>query len=168
MTYSATGLPPALSLDPSLGTIAGTVTTAGTFTVTATVSDGTLSGSQTFTWTVTNVNRAPTLTAPPNQTSAENATVSLQLVAAIPTADALTYSATGLPRADRQRGDRADCRHALVHERGTFSVTATAVGRQPRSARPSPGTVTNVNRAPTLTAPPSRTMRPGIRPCRCS
>src|SRR5207245_9505819 len=52
-----------------------------------------------YLWTVTNVNRAPTLTAPANQTSAENAIISLQLVATDPDGTALTYSATGLPPA---------------------------------------------------------------------
>ena len=41
----------------------------------------------------------PTLTQPPNQTSAENAAVSLQLAGSDPDGDTLTYSATGLPPA---------------------------------------------------------------------
>src|SRR5207244_7358868 len=78
--YGAAALPPARTLPAATGLIAGTLSFAstGTYSVTATVSDGTLSDSKTFTWTVTNVNRAPTLTAPTNQTSAENAAISLQ------------------------------------------------------------------------------------------
>src|SRR6185503_8938192 len=54
ITYSATGLPPGLSLMTSTGYISGTGTTAGTYTVTARASDGVLSSSsQTFTWTMT-------------------------------------------------------------------------------------------------------------------
>src|SRR5207253_686214 len=66
LTYSATGLPPALTVNATTGLISGTLslTSAGTYTVTATASDGSLSNSKTFTWTVTNVNQAPTLTAP--------------------------------------------------------------------------------------------------------
>src|SRR4029077_5721711 len=69
LTYSATGLPPALTVNTTTGLISGTLqsTSAGTYSVTATASDGSLTSSQTFTWTVTNVNRAPTLTPPPNQ-----------------------------------------------------------------------------------------------------
>jgi hypothetical protein len=53
VTYSATGLPPGLSLMASTGFISGTGTTAGTYTVTARVSDGVLtSPNQTFTWTM--------------------------------------------------------------------------------------------------------------------
>src|SRR4030095_3931682 len=54
ITYSATGLPPGLSLMSSTGYISGTGTAAGTYTVTARASDGVLSSSlQTFTWTMT-------------------------------------------------------------------------------------------------------------------
>ncbi|HZP53286.1 cellulose binding domain-containing protein [Actinocrinis sp.] len=53
LIYTATGLPPGLSISSS-GLITGTPTTAGSFVVTATASDslGT-SGSATFSWTIT-------------------------------------------------------------------------------------------------------------------
>jgi len=52
VTFSATGLPPGLTLTTSTGAIGGTPTTAGTYTVTVTASDGTLTASVTFTWTI--------------------------------------------------------------------------------------------------------------------
>ncbi|MFD7660178.1 S8 family peptidase [Actinosynnema sp. NPDC059797] len=53
-TWSATGLPPGLSLAPATGLISGTPTTAGTYTVTATVTDSAgKTSSVTFTWTIT-------------------------------------------------------------------------------------------------------------------
>ena len=57
LTYSATGLPASLTVNPTTGVIAGTLTStsAGTYTVTATASDGSLTNSKTFTWTVTDV-----------------------------------------------------------------------------------------------------------------
>ena len=99
LTYGASGLPAGLSLDLSTGLISGTLpyTSAGTHAVTATVSDGELTSTQTFTWTVTNVNRAPVLTTVLDQSQAENATVSLALVASDLDGDPLTYGATGLP-----------------------------------------------------------------------
>jgi hypothetical protein len=53
LSYSATGLPPGLSVQASTGFISGTGTTAGSYTVTARASDGTLSDSETFTWVMT-------------------------------------------------------------------------------------------------------------------
>ena len=55
LTYSATGLPPALTVNPATGLISGTLAagSAGTYSVTASVSDGALTDSKTFTWTVT-------------------------------------------------------------------------------------------------------------------
>ncbi|RMF85356.1 MAG: tandem-95 repeat protein, partial [Nitrospinota bacterium] len=66
LVFSATGLPPDLGIDAASGVISGTIAftaAAGSpYTVTVTVSDGTLTASVTFRWTVFNVNRPPTLT----------------------------------------------------------------------------------------------------------
>ena len=99
VTYGAIGLPAALTVNAATGLISGTLNqaSAGTYTVTVGASDGNLSASQTFIWTITHVNRAPTLISPGNQTVAEGASISLQVVAHDPDGDALTYSATGLP-----------------------------------------------------------------------
>src|SRR5262249_22532535 len=53
LTYSATGLPPGLSINSATGLISGTLTSAtATYNVSATVSDGSLSDTEAFTWTV--------------------------------------------------------------------------------------------------------------------
>jgi subtilase family serine protease len=53
LTYSATGLPTGLSINPSSGLISGTPSAAGAFSVTATAKDTTgASGSTSFTWTI--------------------------------------------------------------------------------------------------------------------
>ena len=51
-TWSATGLPPGVTIGSSTGTVSGTPTTAGTYTVTATATSGSASGSTTFTFTI--------------------------------------------------------------------------------------------------------------------
>lgn len=52
LTYSASGLPPGLSLNSAAGLIIGTPTAIGTYPVTVTVADQLLSTSRTFSWTV--------------------------------------------------------------------------------------------------------------------
>jgi YVTN family beta-propeller protein len=53
LLYSATSLPAGLGINASSGLVSGTPTTAGTRSVTVTVSDGTLTDSETFNWTLT-------------------------------------------------------------------------------------------------------------------
>jgi len=95
LTYTATGLPVALSISPSTGLISGTPATAGPFTVTVTAQDTTgASGSATFIITVVSV----TVTNPGEQVGEDGVAVSLQIQASTtPPARALTYIATGLP-----------------------------------------------------------------------
>src|SRR5262249_5124784 len=99
VTFSASGLPPALGINPTTGLISGTLgaTSGGSYTVTVTATDGTLPSSKSFTWTVNDLNHAPTLADPGNQNNAENASVSLTLSGSDIDGDVLSYSATGLP-----------------------------------------------------------------------
>jgi hypothetical protein len=69
LTYSATGLPPGLSVGASTGYISGTGTTAGTYNVTARASDGVLSTSQSFSWTMTTSSTSGGTTSPPTSGS---------------------------------------------------------------------------------------------------
>jgi hypothetical protein len=75
LTYGAIGLPASLTVNKVSGLIAGTLsfTSAGSYVVTATVSDGGLSSSQVFTWSVGNTNRTPILTNPGDQESSDTA-----------------------------------------------------------------------------------------------
>ena len=80
LTYSATGLPPGLTINPPTGVISGTLLTAGTYGVTATVSDGSLTASRSFTWIVATSTSppAPSDTTPPTvafTSPANNATI---------------------------------------------------------------------------------------------
>jgi Putative Ig domain len=51
-TWSATGLPPGLTLNASTGVVSGTPSTAGTYSVTVTATSGGASASASFTWTI--------------------------------------------------------------------------------------------------------------------
>src|SRR5207247_6540543 len=96
-------------------------------TMTPPASDAPLSSTKALTRPVTNINGAPTLTAPVNQTSDENWTVSLQLVASDPDSDALTYSATGLPPALTVNATTGLISGTLATpSAGTYTVTASA------------------------------------------
>ena len=95
LTYTATGLPPGLSINPSTGLISGTPTMAGSSTVTVTVQDTTgVSGSVTFIITVVSV----MVTNPGTQVSVVGTAVSLQIQASTsPPGRALYYVASVLP-----------------------------------------------------------------------
>lgn len=84
LTYSATGLPPGLTLMASTGFISGTGTTAGTYSVTARASDGQLTASQMFTWTMTapagdTTRPTATIASPTTNTSYSTTTASISL-----------------------------------------------------------------------------------------
>jgi hypothetical protein len=97
LTYIAGNLPPGLSINSSTGLISGTLAVGsaatGPYTTTVTASNGTLSSSQTFTWTIT---PKVSVTAPSAQTNLEGDIVSLQVQASEQGAT-LTYSAFDLP-----------------------------------------------------------------------
>jgi hypothetical protein len=102
LEYAAIGLPPGLSIGLTSGNIIGTLpfdahkTTP--YAVTVFVSDGILSDSKSFNWTVNNVNRAPEITTPTDQTSTEGVTIAPLEISVIDLdSDVLTYSAIGLP-----------------------------------------------------------------------
>jgi Putative Ig domain/Ricin-type beta-trefoil lectin domain len=96
VTYSATGLPPGLSINPATGLINGTTTAAtGSYDVTATASDPTgSSASVSFTWRVWNTITVAYATG----TIQAGAALSVPVTATDSEAgQTFTFSATGLP-----------------------------------------------------------------------
>jgi hypothetical protein len=97
-TFSATGLPPGLAINPSTGTISGTIAAGasanGPYTVVLTASDGTYSTSQTLTWTV---NDPITIMNPGSLVATEGVPFSYQVQASSSISGALSYFAYGLP-----------------------------------------------------------------------
>ena len=102
LTWSTTGLPPALSINPSTGEISGTLSasSAGTHNVTVTALDGNGGiDSESFTWTVTELNQAPIVTNPGDQSDAENDVISLTIVGS----DPISTRSPGRPPGYRRR-----------------------------------------------------------------
>jgi hypothetical protein len=105
LSYSATGLPPGLSIDPSSGLITGKVAAgaaAGSPYVShVTVSDGSLATVRRARWRITTGapdDRAPVISPTGDQRSTEGDPVALRIQASDPdVGQALMYSATGLP-----------------------------------------------------------------------
>jgi VCBS repeat-containing protein len=129
LTYIASGLPDGLSIDPSSGVIRGTLTNAAAsatpYTVTVLVSNGQVSDSQTFTWTVGGVG----ISSPGDQWSLDGDTVLLPITAWDAASGPLSYSATGLPDGlsiDSETGVISGTLDADAHENGPYTVTVTA------------------------------------------
>ena len=104
LTYTASGLPPGLSINSTNGTISGTPTfdaaANSPYTVTVSVADdGTPQREDevTFLWTITDSNRAPGLQAIAPQTTDEGTPVNLSVTGSDPDGDSLNYTASGLP-----------------------------------------------------------------------
>ncbi|HEY6830356.1 MAG TPA: putative Ig domain-containing protein, partial [Gemmatimonadaceae bacterium] len=100
LTFASANLPAGATLTPA-GAFSWTpgFTQAGNFSVTITVSDGTLTASETFTITVGNVNRPPVLSPSPigNRTVNVGQTLTIAITASDPDGDAITFSSANLP-----------------------------------------------------------------------
>jgi hypothetical protein len=95
LSYSATGLPPGLSIGTSNGQITGTPTTAGTYSVMVSATDdANYAASTVFNWDISN---AVGITNPGTQSSTTGNPVSVQIRGTDSGGLTLTYSASGLP-----------------------------------------------------------------------
>src|SRR5262249_26099240 len=130
LTWSASGLPSGLSIDPDTGAISGTLGATAhedsPYLVTVTLSDGTHDRSAQFLWTVTEVG----LENPSTQESTEGDSVSLSLRAPTSLAEGvLTYRAVGLPDGltlDTDTGSISGTLAAGSAAAGPFTVTVAA------------------------------------------
>ncbi|MGE3488948.1 MAG: MBG domain-containing protein [Vicinamibacterales bacterium] len=149
ITYSASGLPPGLSIDEETGAVTGDLsyTSAGTYHVTITVTDdGELTGTGTFVWVVTSQNRPPTVAAP-DRSDAKGSWANVQVTGSDPDGDPIDYSATGLPPGTSM--NTAGKITGTLTAAGDYTVTVTV--KDPSNATGT-GTfvwkVTSSNRAP--------------------
>jgi len=163
LSYSATGLPAGISITPA-GVISGTLgyATAGEYDVVVTVSDGSLSATAPFHWTVTNTNAPPTIATPGNQTNAEGDSVSVQIAATDEDGQALTFSATGLPPGLAIDSTGLITGSLNYTTAGTYpAVTVTVSDGVTTSSVTFTWTVTNVNRPPVVVNPGTQSSAEG-------
>ncbi|ACH40055.1 dystroglycan-type cadherin-like domain repeat protein [Citrifermentans bemidjiense Bem] len=163
LSYSATGLPVGLSINASTGLISGVVSSSALLTnnVTVTVTDGTVSASTSFTWSITRVNQAPVVTPIDNQFNYQGATVSVQVSATDANGDTLSYSATALPA-----GLSINSATGLISGTITYTAADTRVTINVTDGVATVPTsfvwyVTKLNKAPTVTNPGAQSSTPG-------
>ncbi|MEM9529789.1 MAG: putative Ig domain-containing protein [Pseudomonadota bacterium] len=95
LTFSASGLPDGLAINPETGVVSGTLLTGGEFPVVLQVED---SRGDTDTANLSwSVNQHPTLSTPPDQQHNLGADIRMLITASDPEGGALTYAANGLP-----------------------------------------------------------------------
>ena len=97
LTYSASNLPPGLSIDPNTGVISGMIAadSANTYAISVVAQDGNSSDEVDFNWTVL----APhiTIANPGDQLNEDGDNIELAMQATTPFGLPLTYSAVNLP-----------------------------------------------------------------------
>ncbi|MDW7710102.1 MAG: Ig-like domain-containing protein [Deferrisomatales bacterium] len=168
VTITAAPLPSGATFNGTTFSWTPTFTQAGSYQVPFTATANGLTDSETIAVTVTNVNRAPVLTAIPNQSVPEGQSITIQLAASDPDEDGLRLSATGLPSfcslTDAGNGTGSiECSPNFGHA-GNYGVivTATDHGSPPLSDSESfTLSVGFVDRPPQLSPIGSKTVAEG-------
>ncbi len=171
LTFSLLAFPPGLSIDPSSGAISWTPTEAqgpSTNVITVVVSDnGTppMSATNSFTVTVNEVNSAPSLTVPADQTINELSTLNVSASASDPDipANTLSFSLLSPPPGMSINPATGAISWTPTEAQGpstnVIAVVVSDNGTPPMSATNSfIVTVNEVNSAPSLTVPANQTI----------
>ncbi|HET7497134.1 MAG TPA: putative Ig domain-containing protein, partial [Candidatus Eisenbacteria bacterium] len=167
LSLTATGQPASLTLTPGSGVSPVTATLNGTlgfgdqgnYSIVWSVTDGhNPAVTATTNLTVTNVDRAPAVTAPATASGAENTLITYTVSAADPDGDAiLSLTAAPLPTGATFTANATKTAGTFswtpsFSQSGSYNVTTTATNALSGSATTAI-TVTNVDRAPTVAAP---------------
>ncbi|HMB89519.1 MAG TPA: putative Ig domain-containing protein, partial [Rhodothermales bacterium] len=166
LTYTATGRPPDLFINPNTGVISGTLSNTAAnnspYTVTVTVTDSRDASSQVqFMWTVTNP--PPEVgTPPPDQMHMEGETITPVQVEVLDD-DVLTYTATGLPpdlMIDEDTGEISGTVSNTAATGSPYTVMVTATDSQGADVTTT-FTWTITNAPPQVTNPGNQTNAEG-------
>jgi large repetitive protein len=158
LIYTATGLPAGLSINSTTGAITGTINrsasqggAAGVYSIVVTASDGSLSTTQAFSWTVTNP--APTAANDTASTSEDTPIASLNVLAndSDPDGDPLTVTAASAANGTVTINADGTLKYVPnVNFNGTDTITYTiSDGQGGTSTATVTVTVAAVNDAPT-------------------
>jgi len=163
LSFTGSPLPSGASFTVNASKTSGTFswtpsfTQAGSYGVTFTAQNA-LSGSATTNITVNNVDRAPTVDAPPTASGASNSLITFNVTAADPDGDAIT-ALTGSPlpagatfTANASKTSGTFSWTPTNAQTGTFNVTFTAANALSGTGT-TQITVTSGDRAPVVTAP---------------
>ncbi|NQU12219.1 tandem-95 repeat protein, partial [bacterium] len=164
LSYSASALPSGASFNANTRTFNWTPTSAqaGNYQVTFSVSDGSLSDSETIAISVGAVNQPPVLAAIGTQAVQEGQTLAFTLSATDPDGDSLSYSASGLPNgASFNTASRVFYWEPGYAQAGTYTVTFAVSDGSLIDSEAALITIANFNRAPVLTVPGDQAVEPG-------
>jgi subtilisin family serine protease len=157
LTFSASNLPAFASLtDHGNGSatlhLTPSYTDSGTHeNITFSVSDGSLSDTETITITVNNVDRPPVLDLIGNKTIDEAAALSFSILATDPDGEEITYSMAGLPsEATLNSTTGVFSWTPTYNQSGSYNVTFTATAASLSDTETISITVNNVDRPPVL------------------
>jgi PKD repeat protein len=157
LIYSASTLPSSSVFIPSTRSFSWIPGNdqAGSYNVTFTASDGSLSDSETVTFTVSNGNEAPVLNPIGAKVIAENSQLMFVVTASDVNSDSLSYSASGLPVG--AEFDAAQQRFTWTPDytqSGNFTVTLSVTDGTTSDSEAVAITVTNSNRTPVISGSP--------------
>ncbi len=155
LEYSAADLPTGATLDVDTGEFTWTpdYDDSGIYSVTFTVSDSSLSDSETINISVDNVNRAPELLLIGDKIIDEGSELSFTISAIDPDSDTLEYSVADLPTGATLDVDTGEFTWTPDYDdSGIYSVTFTVSDSSLSDSETINITVDNVNRAPVFSS----------------
>lgn len=170
VSFAASSLPPFATLvDHGNGTATVTLspdyTQAGTYSATVAAFNGGGFDPETFSITVTNVDRPPVLDPIGAQTVAEGATVDVTVTGSDPDGDVASFVGVALPPfatlTDNNDGTATLRLAPTLTDAGTYSATVAAFNGGGNDPETFPITVTNLNQAPVLAPIGAQTVAEG-------